>query len=671
MKYITLSLLFSILSITSIISQKVNIEEEKVFTCGYEADQQRYLSNEENALKQKQYEKEYQNYKNSRSEENKLLVVKTIPIVVHIIHSGDPLGSEDNPTDAQIATIISKASDRFRQMHPNAGSYNNPFYGIDPEIELCLSTVDPNGNYTSGILRYNDPVNTENPTPTYVNTIKWDVTKYANLILAKDISACGRYRGGVDYTEYQANCFWDGLICHEIGHQFSLGHTFSGNCTNGNCLADGDFVCDTPPKPASGTGGNACGSSSADSCTTDEDDTSTNNPYRSIANGGMGNQPDMLENYMDYTAGCWDAFTLGQKTRMHFNLSNNRSALTNHSAIACSGPSSTSNDIGIYGVNSNQSDDCQGDIYPDFNIYNYGNNTINTCEVNIYSDGALVSTQQFNNLNISPAQSINVTSTNAVSLSVGYDLPLEVEALLPNGVSDANPNNSSDYTSTNFIANSTCYNSCQSFDPTTWNGTSTILNVIDNFTSTTFNVDICYTVEGDLSLPTETFDVYDESNNLIGTTTPIADCSGQTPIACIQVNASIYNNWISDNQIDVTFTPTSNDINPTLCSTNEACVSIYVLDQNSSCPTSLNLTGTNTGDNSGPSNNNDNETSGIITSSQTIAATAVIDYDSASEINLIQGFQTLLGAIFEAFIDGCNNGGGGSNADKEVSTDQK
>jgi hypothetical protein len=72
------------------------------------------------------------------------------------------------------------------------------------------------------------------------------------------------------------------------------------------------------------------------------------------------------------------------------------------------------------------------------------------------------------------------------------------------------------------------------------------------------------------------------------------------------------------------------------------------------------LSGTNSGDNSDANNMADNESSGLISSTQIIGATAVIDYDSATEIELLSGFETMLGAIFEAFIDGCNGGSGGS-----------
>lgn len=57
----------------------------------------------------------------------------------------------------------------------------------------------------------------------------------------------------------------------------------------------------------------------------------------------------------------------------------------------------------------------------------------------------------------------------------------------------------------------------------------------------------------------------------------------------------------------------------------------------------------------------DYETDGILESTQTIDFSSVVDYDSAIEVHLLPGFETVLGAQFEAFIDGCNGGLGGQN----------
>jgi len=73
-------------------------------------------------------------------------------------------------------------------------------------------------------------------------------------------------------------------------------------------------------------------------------------------------------------------------------------------------------------------------------------------------------------------------------------------------------------------------------------------------------------------------------------------------------------------------------------------------DDDNSCPTDYAgpnaLTGTITG-------TEDFETDGVIESTQIIDATAVVDYDSATEINLNADFEVVLGAVFSAFIDGC------------------
>lgn len=61
----------------------------------------------------------------------------------------------------------------------------------------------------------------------------------------------------------------------------------------------------------------------------------------------------------------------------------------------------------------------------------------------------------------------------------------------------------------------------------------------------------------------------------------------------------------------------------------------------------------------------DFETDGIIESIQTIDANSIVDYDSQTEITLLSGFETVNGCEFLAFIDGCDLGGGGQNAQEE------
>lgn len=58
----------------------------------------------------------------------------------------------------------------------------------------------------------------------------------------------------------------------------------------------------------------------------------------------------------------------------------------------------------------------------------------------------------------------------------------------------------------------------------------------------------------------------------------------------------------------------------------------------------------------------DYETDGVLESTQTIPSGTTIDYDSQTAVCLNNGFTADANSLFTAFIDGCNNGAGGSNA---------
>jgi len=63
----------------------------------------------------------------------------------------------------------------------------------------------------------------------------------------------------------------------------------------------------------------------------------------------------------------------------------------------------------------------------------------------------------------------------------------------------------------------------------------------------------------------------------------------------------------------------------------------------------------------------DYETDGNIESDQIIEATAVVDYDSGMDVILLPGFNTAIGAVFRAFIDGCGGAMfGGDDSDNNA-----
>ncbi len=232
-----------------------------------------------------------------------------------------------------------------------------------------------------------------------------------------------------------------GLVAHEIGHYFSLRHTFQttgGVCPpNVDCTADGDFVCDTPPKNVSGYNGATC-ALPGNTCTTDDADLSTNNPYRPIANGGIGDQNDMLENYMDYTGGCWDAFTEGQKTRMRANITAARMSQVNHAAIACGTASIPANDVAIIDLVGNAIP-CTQDITPEVTIQNNGTSNLTSLTVSVMVDGMTASTNWTGNL---ATGSSEVVTLSTLTISSGTHT-IDATAATPNGVIDGFDNNNS------------------------------------------------------------------------------------------------------------------------------------------------------------------------------------------------------------------------------------
>lgn len=440
-------LLFLTISSASLLGQTIN----RTFNCGYEEAERSNLQNNFAYEQQTQaFEKKYIKYIESQAYLQANETIYTLPTVVHIIHAGAALGTTANPTDVTVERVVNEATDRFRHRQGGDLDFSNPFSGVDTNIEFCLASTDPAGNYSTGVIRHYEPSLSTGPyTQLYdfIAATKWDDTKYCNLyIMTNMTNASGVYLGGLDVTVYTSGGFWSGLIGHEIGHYLSLRHTFQGGCTNNNCLIDGDRVCDTPPKAEPGFTGESC-KLSGNSCTSDVDDSSENNPYRASE---MGDQPDILENYMDYTGSCWDAFTQGQKTRMRLMITEHRLPLNTHASTACAERTKPAHEIGISSFKVEKSDCDANAIIKDIVVNNFGSSPVTSFSIEIWMNSTLTKTiNQTTTIGID-AQII-LPLEEVVTLQDGENT-IEIKSKQPNGNIDGYTNNDAAYRSAYFQA---------------------------------------------------------------------------------------------------------------------------------------------------------------------------------------------------------------------------
>ena len=300
--------------------------------CGFDQMQARAFQNPQIQQKSQQFEEAYQKIAQSPNTKSNETLYK-IPTVIHIIHNNREIGmSVHNPTDERAAATITWVNKQLRNTSSPDHEWESPFAGVDSNIELCLASIDPQGNPTTGINRYNLPAEAVDPTDA-IDSYNWDVSRYFNIFVVEEVTwAGGYYCPHADHIVVESirNSFSFPLVTHEVGHYFSLLHTFAG-CPNSNCLTTGDMVCDTPPSAIQSPD---C-ENPENTCQTDDDDTNSRNPYRPTNLGGLGDQPDFAGNFMAYSNCFPRFFSEGQKVRMRANIETMRMNMVTNSATLC------------------------------------------------------------------------------------------------------------------------------------------------------------------------------------------------------------------------------------------------------------------------------------------------------------------------------------------------
>jgi Pregnancy-associated plasma protein-A/Secretion system C-terminal sorting domain len=301
-----------------------------------------------------QYLNENQAIQNVLNAPESMLMLETvvIPVVVHILHNGEAVGSGRNLSFAQIQSQILVLNEDFRRF--NVSSSNTPLafapVAADANIEFRLACTDPNGNPTDGITRTQTNITTFDRVPNLDGTpnematrIKftseggidaWNPSSYLNIWVCNLGSNLLGYSQSPLLFATRANT--DGVVIlstafgrtgnvaapfdrgqtatHEIGHWLSLRHIWG----DANCGDDG--VGDTPTQQKANRG-----------CPTF--------PSSTCNNGANG---DMFMNYMDYSDdACMNLFTTGQRTRMRAVLLGGERANTNYMFFGATLPTPT------------------------------------------------------------------------------------------------------------------------------------------------------------------------------------------------------------------------------------------------------------------------------------------------------------------------------------------
>ena len=265
--------------------------------------------------------------------------VYNIPVVVHVLHLGEAVGTGTNISDAQIQSAITNLNDVYR-----GNTANSP---IDFEIQFSLAQQDSNCNAHSGINRidasfvpnysiggvdyYED--GGEADENTLKNLSRWPETEYFNIWIVSEIEDNNGGSGIQGYANFFSGSAYEGsvmmasvfgfdpnnnqpsfnlnlprdnsTVVHEFGHYLHLHHTFKGDGD-----ADQDGIGDSCAADLTvGVDSDGCG------------DTEVHKRYTSDCKSGQLNDctnaifgDNTAKNYMSY-ASCVDRLTNDQKTR--------------------------------------------------------------------------------------------------------------------------------------------------------------------------------------------------------------------------------------------------------------------------------------------------------------------------------------------------------------------
>ncbi|QRM88964.1 T9SS type A sorting domain-containing protein [Lacinutrix sp. WUR7] len=384
--------------------------------------------------------------------------VYNIPVVIHIIHDGDALGTGENITDAQAISQITVMNEDYRKLTGTRGGANTTGAAVDTEINFCLANTDVNGAATTGVVRHviapysNNVANDITTQPDWETTAdvesmktatQWDPTKYLNMWVIRPGGLPlnqGGLSGLLGYAQFPSNsglngapaggaASTDGVVAgynamgtkdlddgtfilnnsyeygrtmtHEVGHWLGLRHIWGDGPESGSCGYD-DYCDDTPnaEQPNYNCGSvTSCGSA------------------------------DQYQNYMDYSYDtCMDTFTQDQMDRIQTVMTNSPRRMELNSSTACS----TSPTIYFESSPSGDLDEGSDCDYIDYTIsfaLTDGGSANST--VSLIASGTATENEDFELLNNSVTfASGATTASNSITLRIHQDSFVETDETL-------------------------------------------------------------------------------------------------------------------------------------------------------------------------------------------------------------------------------------------------
>ncbi len=295
MKHILLGSLLLLLSVSAFGQQPPDL---RIKPCGYDdiREEANNLFAEELASANKEFEIFQKSSKGQALKDNSNIV--TIPVVFHIVHNGEPIGSGPNFSEAQLEQAVDFLNYHYQQLTPNKVTDGFSSSTPDTRFRFCLAKTTPFGTNEPAITRsfgsdyYTHDSDNPSQQDFLIKRWRWDPTVYLNIYIT-DLRVAGytdslygiggyssfpeagtinqgitpeennNISGLIDgvvmnyrYLEFDPDYVGPNLevaFVHEVGHWLGLFHNFNSfECQFYNtgrvpeCDEYGDLICDTP-----------------------------------------------------------------------------------------------------------------------------------------------------------------------------------------------------------------------------------------------------------------------------------------------------------------------------------------------------------------------------------------------------------------------------------------